>query len=87
MPSYPSKVSGGVRTRSPTTVRRHAAASFRYAFLLPTATLIGDKSGAAIIERTCGAIRSEHLMNQVRRVRLLLKPDLAQSQPDAASAT
>lgn len=35
------------------------------------AALIGDKSGPAIIARTYGDVRSEHLMAQAKRIRLL----------------
>ena len=38
------------------------------------ASLIGDRSGPAIISTTYGDVRSEHLQNQARRIRLLLRP-------------
>lgn len=78
----------GIRHVTPHGLRSYFVTRCREAGLPDTevAALIGDKSGAAIIERTYGAIRSSHLMNQVRRVRLLLKSDVVQSQPDAASA-
>lgn len=36
------------------------------------AALIGDKSGPAIIARTYGDVRSEHLLKQAQRVRFLV---------------
>lgn len=35
------------------------------------AALIGDKSGPAIIARTYGDVRDDHLMAQAKRVRLM----------------
>ncbi len=37
------------------------------------AALIGDKSGPAIIARTYGDVRPEHLLKQAKRVRLLIR--------------
>lgn len=45
------------------------------------AALIGDKSGPAIIARTYGDVRPEHLLKQAQRVRFLVgvKPDAAKT--------
>ena len=42
------------------------------------AALIGDKSGPAIIARTYGDVRPEHLLKQAQRVRFLagVRPDV-----------
>jgi integrase len=37
------------------------------------AALIGDKSGPAIIAQTYGDVRPDHLLNQAKRVRLLVR--------------
>jgi hypothetical protein len=46
------------------------------------AALIGDKSGPAIIARTYGDVRPEHLLKQAQRVRFLVgvKPDAEASK-------
>ena len=47
------------------------------------AALIGDKSGPAIIARTYGDVRPEHLLRQAQRVRFLagVKTDAVGSDP------
>jgi integrase len=48
------------------------------------ASLIGDRSGPAIISTTYGDVRSEHLQNQARRIRLLLRPSPPSTMESAA---
>ena len=45
------------------------------------AALIGDKSGPAIIARTYGDVRPDHLLKQAKRVRLLVRGNQVASAP------
>jgi integrase len=45
------------------------------------AALIGDKSGPAIIARTYGDVRPDHLLKQAKRVRLLVRGNQEPSAP------
>jgi hypothetical protein len=51
------------------------------------AALIGDKSGPAIIARTYGDVRPEHLFKQAQRIRFIAgtKPDVTPT--DSVTAT
>ena len=49
------------------------------------AALIGDKSGPAIIARTYGDVRPDHLLKQAKRVRLLIREQKSADGPKAAA--